>query len=131
MRRLVAQMAAFAFAAVFLQAPWSHVHVDGHDADHHQHHAGLDALHGHGLDPVAAGRGWRSQESDDARSLAPGTAIRGAEFCPDLTFTRADPVLLLARAVTSRVVDLAPRAHGPPTLGCLSPRAPPALPLSA
>ena len=55
MRQVVGGIAAFAFAALFVQSPWAHVHTGAHDSDHHQQqHRQLVLAHGHDLEAAAA-----------------------------------------------------------------------------
>lgn len=127
MRRILVGWAVFAFAAAVVQAPWAHVHVHGYDPDHERQHAGLDVLHGHGLDRPEPGLRWRAHDADeDARSLGPVTAVRVTALELDLTFDRTDPVANPPLIVVAWTAELSSRAHGPPTLGSVPPRAPPA-----
>jgi hypothetical protein len=132
MRRTVALSVALVFAAAFAQAPWAHAHLHDHDADHRQKHAGFGAVHGHGTDQLPPMLEWQDPGLEtEIQSLGPGTAVRASTFTPDLTLTRTASPIVAPCAVSRRPLAPAPRAHGPPALQTLTPRAPPAFLLSA
>lgn len=127
MRRAVAALAVFAFSVAFVQSPWAHIHVHSYDPDHERQHIGLDALHGHGLHRPELNLQWRRPNADDdARSLGPVTAVRMTTVAPDFSVDRIEVVAAPPVIVVPWVVDLSPRAHGPPGFGFPVPRAPPA-----
>jgi hypothetical protein len=127
MRQAVGGLLAIAFAATFVQSPWLHVHDSASSSDHYRNeHVGLGALHGHGH--AADGPEWADPESrGDAHFLGPMKGVRTAGYSA-LPFVGgavpaiSEPVL----DPTRRQAELSPKAHGPPDLSSLPPRAPPA-----
>ena len=128
MRRVVGGVAAVAFAAMFVQSPWAHVHTADHDSDHYkEEHRGLGPVHGHDLEAAAHGPEWSDHDAQtDARSLGPVVGVFVTSITADVVVDRSDAVPEPSLSPIQRHVDFAPRAHGPPLLGTLPPRAPPA-----
>jgi len=127
MRQWIGGVAAVAFTAMFVQSPWAHVHGGDHDSDHYQEqHRGLGPVHGHDLDAAAHDPEWRDHESQDARSLGPVVGVRVSSITIDLIVDHSEAVAEPTLSLIQWHADFAPRAHGPPLLGHLPPRAPPA-----
>jgi hypothetical protein len=130
MRQWVAGGLVLAFVAAFVQAPWAHVHEHHYDADHDRRH-GAVAIHGHdhhALRPeTVPGTFWRDRSADeDARALGPMTAVRDGAPPPDLAAARVGPIAPVEPVTIAWFADPTPQSHGPPGLGRLIPRAPPA-----
>jgi hypothetical protein len=127
MRRITSGLLTFAFAAVFLQSPWAHVHDPAADPDHYrEQHAGLGVIHGHDDHDVAAAAEWTADSSDRAHFLGP---IKGLH----VIHAANDFIVRASRAMERPSVDsivshveFEPRANGPPGSPALPSRAPPA-----
>jgi hypothetical protein len=128
MRRVVGGVAAVAFAAMFVQSPWAHAHTANHDSDHYQQeHRASGSVHRHGLGAAAHRPEWRDHDAQtDARFLGPVVGVFVSSITADVVFDRSDGVPEPQLSPIQRHADFAPRAHGPPLLGTLPPRAPPA-----
>jgi hypothetical protein len=127
MRQLVGGIAAFAFAALFVQSPWAHVHTGAHDSDHHQQqHRQLVLAHDHDL---KAGRGpavHGPEGQTDTRSLGSVIAVCLSAMTIHAIVGRTETLPEATLFAVDWHADFTPRAHGPPLLGTLQPRAPPA-----
>ena len=127
MRQMIGGVAAFAFTTMLVQAPWAHVHAGSHDSDHYEEqHRGLGPVHGHHVDAAAHGPEWRDKDSPDARALGPVVGIRVDSIAVDVLPCHSRAVVEPTLSAVHWRADLVARAHGPPILTHLPPRAPPA-----
>ncbi len=128
MRQVVGGVAAFAFTALFVQSPWAHVHTGAHDSDQHQqHHRQLVLAHGHDLEAPGSGPAVHGPESQsDARSLGSLVAVCLSAITIHVIVGRTETLPEPTLTAVDWYADFTPRAHGPPLLGTLQPRAPPA-----
>ena len=127
MRQFIGGVAAFAFTAMLVQAPWAHIHTGSHDSDHYQEqHRGLGPVHGHDMDAAGHSPAWGEDDSQDARSLGPVVGVRVNSVTIDGIVCHSETVVQPTLSPLHWHADFAPRAHGPPILTHLPPRAPPA-----
>jgi len=109
---------------VFLQAPSLHVHA--HEAT--QHHAGafLHTHFAHGVAPPSSEAEWRDLDPNDDAQFLSWVSIAPSDGLLAPVILIASNVILPAPVVTEwQTTILRPRAHDPPALNAITPRAPP------
>jgi hypothetical protein len=133
--RMLRRLTLFAVLLVMLPASAVDAFLHLHDNPEHNHHSEATAsegiLHTH-LEGRAASRdigpGLTADSSERHDKLRFANVFR---FVPTISFA---PVICIETVqfvperdhLSSRVIELIPSAHDPPSLGCSNPRSPPA-----